>query len=574
MANVFATKTGNWSDTTVWNTGALPTSADDVYANGFTVTINQNISVLSIRTQSASGINAGGGFSLPNPFDITANIIAGTTACLAISTTTGTVNIVGDATGGTTINSYALNISSSSIVNHTGNLFGSSGQNSFGCLISGATTYNLTGNSTGGIGSNSHGISNTGVGNISITGNVIGGITGFGCNNATTGSINITGSCVAGTVVGATNVSTGTINANTAIATTGASTSVSGINGVSINGTTTVKSAIWGSSGQNPLSGFVRFQNVSDITVNVPRIGSTAVTLQDLNNAANVVPITSNVRSGVSYNSGNNVGTLIVPLPSDVRKSVPTDNTVGTAELSASDFWGALLSNNNVTGSFGKLIKDNIDATISSRLASSDYSSSSAPTVQQIRTEMDTNSTKLANLDATVSSRLATSGYTAPPTVSQIRSEIDTNSTKLDVTVGSRLAASTYVTPPTAVQVRTEMDTNSTKLANLDATISSRASASNLASIPTNPLLTNDTRLNNIDAAISSRLAASAYTTPPTVNSVSQGVWQYATRGLTESPDVPTAQEISNQVWLDTPVRLENVATADIVAEQLSANLP
>lgn len=37
----------------------------------------------------------------------------------------------------------------------------------------------------------------------------------------------------------------------------------------------------------------------------------------------------------------------------------------------------------------------------------------SAPTVQQIRAEMDTNSTKLALLDAAISSRLATSGYTA-----------------------------------------------------------------------------------------------------------------------------------------------------------------
>jgi hypothetical protein len=39
---------------------------------------------------------------------------------------------------------------------------------------------------------------------------------------------------------------------------------------------------------------------------------------------------------------------------------------------------------------------------------------SSAPSVVQIRQEMDSNSTKLANLDATVSSRLAGASYTAP----------------------------------------------------------------------------------------------------------------------------------------------------------------
>ena len=37
MAIVRAVKTGVWSDTTVWNTGSLPTSADDVYSNNFTV---------------------------------------------------------------------------------------------------------------------------------------------------------------------------------------------------------------------------------------------------------------------------------------------------------------------------------------------------------------------------------------------------------------------------------------------------------------------------------------------------------------------------------------------------------
>ncbi|MCE9546919.1 MAG: hypothetical protein K8T25_15700 [Planctomycetia bacterium] len=37
-----------------------------------------------------------------------------------------------------------------------------------------------------------------------------------------------------------------------------------------------------------------------------------------------------------------------------------------------------------------------------------------APSASAIRTEMDSNSSKLANLDATVSSRLASAGYTAP----------------------------------------------------------------------------------------------------------------------------------------------------------------
>ena len=46
----------------------------------------------------------------------------------------------------------------------------------------------------------------------------------------------------------------------------------------------------------------------------------------------------SNVRQNISYNAGNRIGTLIVPSPADVRRSIPTDNTIGTADLTAEGF--------------------------------------------------------------------------------------------------------------------------------------------------------------------------------------------------------------------------------------------
>jgi hypothetical protein len=40
MANVYAVANGNWSAGATWNTGSVPTSADDVFANNFTVNVD------------------------------------------------------------------------------------------------------------------------------------------------------------------------------------------------------------------------------------------------------------------------------------------------------------------------------------------------------------------------------------------------------------------------------------------------------------------------------------------------------------------------------------------------------
>ena len=109
-------------------------------------------------------------------------------------------------------------------------------------------------------------------------------------------------------------------------------------------------------------------------------------------------------------------------------------------------------------------------------------------TAASVRAEMDSNSTKLANLDAAVSSRLASSAYTAPPaagpTAVAIRQEMDSNSTKLanlDAAVSSRLASSAYTAPPaagpTAVAIRQEMDASSTKLAHLTGDVALHSDA-------------------------------------------------------------------------------------------------
>jgi hypothetical protein len=70
--------------------------------------------------------------------------------------------------------------------------------------------------------------------------------------------------------------------------------------------------------------------------------------------------------------------------------------------------------------SLGRAGVENLDASVSSRLADADYTApTAAPTVADIRTELDANSTKLANLDATISSR-------STLTAEQVNAEADT----------------------------------------------------------------------------------------------------------------------------------------------------
>jgi hypothetical protein len=49
MAIRFAVATGNFNNTAIWDNGAVPTSADDLYANGRTVTIDGTFTVQTIR---------------------------------------------------------------------------------------------------------------------------------------------------------------------------------------------------------------------------------------------------------------------------------------------------------------------------------------------------------------------------------------------------------------------------------------------------------------------------------------------------------------------------------------------
>ena len=155
----------------------------------------------------------------------------------------------------------------------------------------------------------------------------------------------------------------------------------------------------------------------------------------------------------------------------------------------------------------------------------------SIPTVAQIRSELDSNSTKLANLDATVSSRLAPNGTLATVTTltnsanvpsaaaiaDEVRVELATELGRIDAPVSGATAPSAATV---ATAVRSEL---ATELARVDVATSTRLATSGYTAPPTPPTAAANatavrtelaTELARVDVATSTRLASSAYTAP------------------------------------------------------------
>ena len=122
MANVWAIKSGDWSDTTVWNTGALPTINDVVRPNGFTVNIDKNISVQSLLNNASGSILADGKFTLTGNYTVEVSInIQGFASAVLIYNGTGTATVKGSNTSAT-LNSTSVDDVASLVHSSTGRL--------------------------------------------------------------------------------------------------------------------------------------------------------------------------------------------------------------------------------------------------------------------------------------------------------------------------------------------------------------------------------------------------------------------------------------------------------------------
>jgi len=206
MPNVWATKNGVWSDTTVWNTAVLPTASDAVWASGSTVLINQDINVVSLNNFVSGTIGAGGTFNCYSSQTITASLNTGTANLLTITGSGLTVSILGNINGSTTTNVNTLNIPSTlsnSTININGNIVGGTVTSNAVSLSTTGSTVNITGSIIGGSAATSYGIniaSTTSIYNIS--GSTTGGtaaLNPYGINLAgTSNTLNLTGSSIGG----------------------------------------------------------------------------------------------------------------------------------------------------------------------------------------------------------------------------------------------------------------------------------------------------------------------------------------------------------------------------------------
>lgn len=367
MAIRVAIASGNWTATSTWSGGIVPSFGDDVNASGAVISIDIPINVGSL-------FSTGGGYYQPT-FACTSitctgdGIVAGffsgagVFGLLNLNGGYSNLTINSKITGGQSANGFAVYIQGGSTLVFNGDILGGNSATGYAVNNIAGGSMTINGNIQGAA---SPAFRNTLATTLNITGNLTGGniSTGYAVSNSTTGTTNITGNCTAG--VANAFITTGN-GLTTCVGTVTASQSAAAINtqgqlrfstpcvnSFNYNAVAASNTLIYASSN---VQCSYRTENEID-TYKI--IYSAGIPLGN--------PLASNVRNGTVYGASNELtGTLIVPSVSDVQAGVPVDDTIGTYYKSASEIVSGmiteLLTNPefSTNGSLGKLIKDNLD---------------------------------------------------------------------------------------------------------------------------------------------------------------------------------------------------------------------
>jgi len=365
MAIKWAVATGNWSSTTTWNDGVLPDVGDEVFSNGFTVTIDQDINVNKITHSASSNTVAGGGFNLSTIRNLICNVEhnnSNAVGNLLIYNSNSGGTLLGDIigpSGGVSNGGQAVRYLSSNTLSITGNITqgtfpGGNFPTNIGAalMVNSSATINIIGNVEGsGVGSTQTNdiasciVTSSGA-IINITGNILGCNLSVAATVRVEGVLNLIGNAIArlGPAVTCQSIGQNSFVSNAVASSTSIAPAVSNI---SSSAHIILNSSEHSSLGTSPTRGFVKYKTDFANTVTIIKEDNSPVILQDFADIENELPVESDVREGVLYNANQKTGTLAVPSPQDVRRSVPTDNTVGTADLTAEDILNAIQSSEN-----------------------------------------------------------------------------------------------------------------------------------------------------------------------------------------------------------------------------------
>jgi len=380
MPNRWPISSGNWSNSAIWSGSIIPTASDDVFANGQTVNIDTNVTILTLQNIATGSVVANGTFYLNNNVTVTANItvaisgiltdivqITGSNSATIIGNLTGgqrraltlsdasSINIIGNVTAGAGASFHGISHNSTGNLIMSGSIIGPTSAQSFGIVqintgniyVTGST-YSRTTAASGG------GISSTSTGNIYVRGNVTGSFnaSSYGISKTTAGNIEVNGNCISltGSAI--------FYSANNILSINGIISSSIAAPGIQSTGTTATNlftGPFYNTGSFNAVYAY-RMQMLSTSsqwTFDTETAG--VVKTLYTSNTLPGVPQQTDVRRGVTYNFGL-TGSLEMPDPTTVKTGVAVDNTTGSAILTPQDMFDVATQTLTDSGSIGNLL--------------------------------------------------------------------------------------------------------------------------------------------------------------------------------------------------------------------------